>query len=474
MTVPDSPYMGASDAFSWHMERDPVLRPSIVVVVWLDRTPDWDALVARVDKISRLMPSLRQRVIDSPLPLVAPRWAYDPDFDLNWHVHRVGAPEPRTRDAVLQLAHWPAMDAFDRARPLWELTVVEGLGNGEAALICKLHHSLSDGVGGMRMLGVITGPRRRLSALGKMPPAQAGERIDQLSLVTDAAGMVTGQLTRLALRGAGAAVPALIRSARDPAGVARGAAAMARSVYRTAAPSSGAMSPLMRERATIRHLATMNASLDALKTAAKGVDGTVNDAFLAAVTGGLRRYHERHDVSVESLRAVVPINLRARDDTDWGNKITLQRLILPVGETDPDARMRTLHGVTETARREPSLPVTGAIAGTINMLPVGYVGGILKHVDFLASNVTGPPAPVYLARSKVTGVVAFGPTIGAALNITLVSYAGTCDIGINIDTAAVPDPDVMLACLQDGLAEITALGLSSASSADGPARIIPP
>lgn len=172
MTVPDSPYMGASDAFSWHMERDPVLRPSIVVVVWLDRTPDWDALVARVDKISRLMPSLRQRVIDSPLPLVAPRWAYDPDFDLNWHVHRVGAPEPRTRDAVLQLAHWPAMDAFDRARPLWELTVVEGLGNGEAALICKLHHSLSDGVGGMRMLGVITGPRRRLSALGKMPPAR--------------------------------------------------------------------------------------------------------------------------------------------------------------------------------------------------------------------------------------------------------------------------------------------------------------
>jgi diacylglycerol O-acyltransferase len=91
------------------------------------------------------------------------------------------------------------------------------------------------------------------------------------------------------------------------------------------------------------------------------------------------------------------------------------------------------------------------------MLPVGYVGGILKHVDFLASNVTGPPAPAYLAGSKVTGLFAFGPTIGASVNTTLLSYAGTCRIGINIDTAAVPDPDVLLACLQESLAEVTAL-----------------
>jgi WS/DGAT/MGAT family acyltransferase len=270
--------------------------------------------------------------------------------------------------------------------------------------------------------------------------------------------MVTTQLTRLAWRGAGAAIPALIRSARNPVGLARGAVAMGASVYRTAAPSSGAMSPLMRERATTRRLAMMEISLDALKTAAKAVDGTVNDAYLAAVTGGLRRYHERHGTSVESLRAVVPINLRPQDDTSWGNKITLQRLILPVGEPDLAARMQILHCATEAARKEPSLPVTGVIAGAINLLPVGYVGGILKHVDFLASNVAGPAVPVYLAGSKVTGLTAFGPTIGASLNTTLLSYAGTCGIGINIDTAAVPDPDVLLACLEESLLEITALG----------------
>ena len=147
-----------------------------------------------------------------------------------------------------------------------------------------------------------------------------------------------------------------------------------------------------------------------------------------------------------------------QDDTGWGNKITLQRLILPVGEPDPGARVRALHRVIAAARREPALPVTNVIAGALNLLPVGYVGGLLKHVDFLASNVTGPPAPVYLAGGKVTGLCAFGPTIGASVNTTLLSYAGTCHIGINIDTAAVPDPDVLLACLRESLAEVTALG----------------
>jgi hypothetical protein len=120
--------------------------------------------------------------------------------------------------------------------------------------------------------------------------------------------------------------------------------------------------------------------------------------------------------------------------------------------------MRLLHRLTGAAREEPSLPVTGAIAGVLNMLPVGYVAGILKHADVVASNVPGVPRPVYVAGSKVTGMFAFGPTIGTSLNTTLLSYAGTCDIGINIDTAAVPDPQVLLACLQESAAEITALG----------------
>lgn len=326
-------------------------------------------------------------------------------------------------------------------------------------------------MGGMRMLEVIADQKRKPRQLGEMPPTPPGETVDQFALLTHAAGLMTTRLADLARRGAEAAIPALLHSVRDPAGVARDTIELARSVYRTAGPSSGALSPQMRDRATTRHLAMMEVSLNAMKAAARAADGTVNDTYLAVVTGGLRRYHERHGTSADSLRAVVPVNLRDRDDTSWGNKITLQRLIVPAGEPDPQTRIRALHRVTQAARREPSLPVTGVIAGALNLLPVGYVGGVLKHVDFLASNVTGPPAPVYLAGGKVTGLCAFGPTIGASLNTTLLSYAGTCHIGVNIDTAAVPDPDVLLACLAEGLTEVTALGTAEpvpARPADGP------
>ena len=451
-------YMQASDAFTWYMDRDPALRSTIVVIDWLDRAPDWGVLVGRIDRISRLMPSLRQRVVESPFRLTVPRWSYDPHFDLSFHLSRVAAPLPGTRDAVLQLARRSAMAAFDRARPLWEVTLVEGIEGGEAALIIKLHHSLSDGVGAMRMLAMVADLQREPSDLGEMPSVPPVKTPDLAGLVTGTVGSMAGRAASLAWLGAGAAIPAVIRYTRDPIGEVRGAVAMARSVYRTAAPNSTALSPLMRERAMTRQLAMIEVSLDALKKAGKTAEATVNDAYLAAIAGGLRRYHERHDTPVESLRAMMPINLRAGKDTDWGNRITLQRLTVPVGEPDPDARMRALHRVARAARDEPSLSVTGAIAGALNMLPVAYVAGILKHVDFLASNVPGVPVPVYQAGAKVTGMFAFGPTIGASVNITLMSYDGRCDIGINIDTAAVPDPEVLLACLRESFAEITALG----------------
>ena len=187
---------------------------------------------------------------------------------------------------MLELARRAAMAAFDRARPLWEVTLVEGMEGGEAALIVKLHHSLSDGVGAMRMLAIVADLQREPADLGEMPPVPPGETPDLLGLVAGTVGSMAGQHREPGLAGAGAAIPAWIRYARDPFGYVRGAVGMARSVYRTAAPNRSTLSPLMRERATTRQLAMIEVSLDALKKAAKTVDGTVNDAYLAAIAGG--------------------------------------------------------------------------------------------------------------------------------------------------------------------------------------------
>ncbi|MGZ6639752.1 MAG: WS/DGAT domain-containing protein, partial [Solirubrobacteraceae bacterium] len=112
----------------------------------------------------------------------------------------------------------------------------------------------------------------------------------------------------------------------------------------------------------------------------------------------------------------------------------------------------------ESVKTDRSLPFTNAIAGTLNLLPRASIGGMLKHIDFLASNVPGIGVPLYLTGAKVDSFYGFGPTIGAGLNVTLMSYCGTCCVGVNVDTGAVPDADVMMDCLQHGFDEVLAVG----------------
>ena len=145
-------FMRESDAFSWYMEHDPALRSTIVAVAWLDRSPKWDTLVDRLERATRLVPIFRQRPVEPPGRLATPRWTVDPDFDLTWHLRRVTSPPPHSQATVIEMARIMAMSGFDAAHPLWEFTLVEDLADGGAALVMKLHHSLTDGIGGMQLL----------------------------------------------------------------------------------------------------------------------------------------------------------------------------------------------------------------------------------------------------------------------------------------------------------------------------------
>ncbi len=94
----------------------------------------------------------------------------------------------------------------------------------------------------------------------------------------------------------------------------------------------------------------------------------------------------------------------------------------------------------------------------LNFVPTAVLGGMLKHVDFLASNVPGLSRPLWLAGAQLQGFYAFGPTLGASANVTLMSYGDTCCVGVNVDTGAVADPDLFLECLADGFEEVLRVG----------------
>ncbi len=453
-------FMRNSDAFSWQMEHDPGLRSTVVTVFKLDRSPDWQNLVERFDRIQASLPMFRQRVVENPAP-APPRWEFDPDFDLTFHIRRLIAPPPGTFDYVLELARQAEMTDFDRARPLWEVTLVEGLAGDEAALLVKLHHSLTDGVGGVEIALNLFDLTRAGTDRGPVPQIPAVSRPRPLEGLRQSARYDAGVAGALARTMVAEGPRAAVAAVRRPLSSARNVVETAASVYRTVRPISRTGSPLMTERRLVRKLGVHEVPLADLKASAKASGGTLNDAFLAGITGGLRRYHEHHGAQVGELHVCMPVSLRTDGDPMGGNRITLMRFDLPSGIIDADQRIRVTHERAGFVRHERSLPYTQLIAGGLNLMPRWYIASILRNVDFLASDVPGIPVPVFIGGAAVTMQYPFGPTIGAGVNVTLMSYVDTCALGINVDTGAVPDFEVFHKCLVAGFDEVLALGAAA-------------
>ena len=454
-----SEFMSQTDAFTWAMESDPRLRSTVVTVILLDHSPDWDVVRERFEALSRNLPIWRQRVVQSPPP-APPRWEDSPDFDIGFHMRRVSAPEPGNLDCVLEMAQVAAMSDFDRARPLWTATLIEGLADGGAAVLCKFHHGLTDGVGGvqiaMHLFDLTSEPRSIESVQTKSGAPEVHAR-GPLAEYVDVLRYDLGLVGKAVAGAVGAAPGLLFKTIRRPIQTAASAGELAASVYRTMRPVSQTGSPLMKERTLVRRLAVHDVPLAKLKEAAHRSGGALNDAFVAGISGGLRRYHEKHGTTVGELHLTMPISVRKDGDDEGGNHITLARFDVPVGMADPAKRISETRERTNKVRNEKSTPYIQIIAGAMNLMPRWYIGSVLRKVDFLASDVPGVPVPVYLGGAKVRAQYAFGPTIGSAVNVTLLTYVDTCSLGIDVDTGAIPDFDVFCDCLIKGFDEVLAL-----------------
>ena len=444
-----SSFLRNSDAFLWSIEGDPRLRSTIVTLIVLDEAPDWDEVVTRFELLTGAVRKFRQRVVVSPYPL-PPRWEDDPDFDLTFHLRRVTAPKPGSLDSVLEMARVAAMADFDRARPLWEATLIEGMSDGGAALVCKLHHSLTDGIGAVEMSAILFERAQRSRHPGAVPtpPQSAPSGLLALAreLALDGGRAVLGSLT---------AMPKLlIDGIRRPVGIAADVVSTVSSIVRTVRPIPYAGSPIMLDRSAIRRLAVTQVSMDKLHRAGKVAGGSLNDALIAAIAGGLSRYHEKHGTVAGHFVVSMPISIRTSADPIGGNRATLMRFDVPAADMDPAVRIRLIHEQTAKARGEKSLAYTQLIAGVLNMMPGGYVGSALRHVDFVASDVPGFPERLSFAGAEVRMPFAFSPTIGAALNITLLSYVDMCSLGINVDTGAISDLGDFYDCLAAGFDDV--------------------
>ena len=455
--------MNQSDATMWRIERDPSLRTTIVGLAILSKAPDWDRLRTRIEQISWEIPRLRQKVMPPAFGIGTPRWVEDPGFDLDYHLRRVVAPAPGDLQTVLDLAGPIAMAAFDRDRPLWEFTLVEGLADGRAALVQKVHHCLTDGVGAIRMARIAFDEHEDdTHARPHRPLAGAEHRSSGLSLALDT--MTEQAIDAAQLFGRTAtAMPGVVNSVvRHPMDVANTVVGTAQSIVKMVRPAKEPMSPVMRNRGMSRRLAAIELSLEELKDAGHASGGTMNDAFLAAVTGGMRRYHQQHGVDAPQLRVTMPINLRTSGDSIGNNRFTPARFALPIDVVDPTKRMQQLGELARSWRKEPGLKFTDVVAGALNLMPeamtTAVLGSMLKAIDFVATNVPGLDRPAHLAGATVEQQFAFAPPSGAAFSAALLSHLDRCTLGMVIDTSAVSDPKVLVTCMAEGFEEVLDVG----------------
>lgn len=453
-------HVSGADAFTLGLERDPLLRSTIVAIAVLDRAPDWELLTRRIERATRIVPTFRQKLVPSPLGLASPRWVVDPDFDLSWHLRRARLPVRGGFPALLDLARTAGMTAFDHDRPLWEFTLFEGLPQGRTALMMKVHHALTDGIGGVAIAGHVVDLERHPAepeGHGATPAPPEADGHNPFEPLVDAVSHDLRQLVRAGLDLVRSTPGAIVGTVRDPLHAATDLTATARSIARFVRPITTTSSPVMRDRKLQWHYDTLDVPFAALRGAGTTAGSTLNDAFLAAIAGGFRRYHERHGERVEQLRITMPISVRGEDDAIGGNRVTLVRFDVPVGVMSPSERMRRIGALCREARREPAIAYSNLIATVFNLLPVTVTGGMLKHVDLLASNVPGFGSEVFVAGAQLEALYPFGPTLGSSANVTLMSYNGTCNIGITTDRGAVPDADELTTCLREGFAEVLAL-----------------
>ena len=454
------------DAATFRTASDPAMRSTVVALTIFESTPSWPRLRERMERLTLFVPTLRMKPLFGALGMSAPRMAVDPDFDLDVHLRRYRLPEGAGWRDLLDDARRMSLTDFDNSRPLWEAALVEGLPDGQAALLLKLHHSIADGQATVAM---------GLALFEFGPEPDPGEATPPDPPDAEDVGRRDVTYANLAdsLRfGADVAV-STVRGALD---FARGTITETRSTWgralstltsigRVAAVPEGPLSPVLIGRGTTYRFGAFDVPFEAIRGAAKERGLSVNDAFMASVATGMDAYHRRHGVVAEELRVNVPISLRGDAGDRSGrasNSVSIARFPMPVAGLSTDELMAQAHDLVAKWKAEPAIRLADPLAEVSWLVPVPMLAQAARASDVTTSNVPGPPVPLYLAGARMVAAYPLVATIGAAVNISMVTYDGSAFVGVSSDDRACTDLDDLVEDLRSGFATVTGAAVGPA------------
>ncbi len=400
----------------------------------------------------------RQRVVRPTLPMAPYYWEFDPTFNLNAHIHRIGLPHPHNKLALQELASYLMSTGLDFSKPLWQMHVVDGYsrdGYGEGgAIIVRLHHAMADG---MALVGV-------LLALTELGPGAPPPEPDGLPEAGEPPNPLVGSWEALQLRaarlmgkGVGIGRRALIEGLESylnndrPRELAElsfdYAHAASKLVLRAPDPQT-----IYKGKLGVAKRAAWSRPLpmSEVKAMRRATGATLNDLMTAIVTGGLRRYMEARGEEIVDFRAAVPVNLRGPNEMGGlGNKFGLVFVDLPVGTVDLSRRLALVRHRMESLKESQEAPVSLDILGAMGFSAQAIQDQVVKLIGTKATavltNVPGPPIPLYMAGQPIENIMFWVPQSGRlGLGISILSYAGNIYLGIATDAGLVPDPDAIM------------------------------
>ena len=429
-------------------------------------SPDFDPFTEVRNRLGIMvghLEPLRRKVVEVPFELDRPYWVEDADFDLDFHVRHIGLAPPGAVDQLAEQVARIVGRRMDRARPLWEAYVIEGLADGRWALLQKTHHATIDGASGVIMLKMFTDdsrdaiyPLEHREWVGEQPPSRA--EMLQAAAKNLAINPVKGmRLSLSVLRDLAdsMSVSGLVTQVRKTLGSitagSSGDSTSSVSFPLTPAPST----PWNKAVTPHRRFAMRSADLANLKRLKDATGGTLNDVVMAICTGALRAYLIEKDQLPEGpLRAMVPVSIRTGQGEDpWTNRVSAIVADLPTYCDDPIERVGLCRDAMNAAKGQLDLvpadtlgeaadytsPVVAAAAIRL-VSRLKLADRLNSPINVVISNVPGPRETLYFAGAKLDAYIPVSTiSDGIGLNITVHSYEDRLDFGLISDRELIPD-----------------------------------
>ncbi len=405
------------------------------------------------------VPRYRQRLQWIPLER-HPVWVDDDHFDLAYHVRHVALPRPGSAEQMRELSGRFLSQRLDRARPMWEVLVIEGLDDGRFAIVTKVHHCMIDGIGGVDLLKVLLAP---------MPSSDVGVPDEyEPRPVPSSTDLLIDEAVRFLQF-----PPEAAKNARKLRDGTKEMGDLLRQRLRAMTESArsgwfvnASETPLNRKIGPNRRIAHLTTELDRVKSIKNSLGGTVNDVVIAAVAGAVRSFlieARDFDVAEIDFRAMVPVSIRDEAGAgDLGNQVTMWLLELPIAESDPVERYRIVGAATEHLKESDQALGAAMLTQSASFTPstvltvaARVAAATARPFNLTVTNVPGPQVPLYMLESRLERIYPMVPLwVNHGLGVALFSYDGMLNWGFAADWDSVPDLDVFVARIEAALDEL--------------------